>query len=53
MKLKIEEYVRSKCSCLLKKKKFIWQSPGDVKDETGSEIIAEQDQALQTKYLET
>ena len=30
-----------------------WLSRGDLKVETGSEIIAAQDQALQTKYHAT
>jgi hypothetical protein len=29
---------------------FLWLSKGDLKAETGSEIVAAQDQALQTKY---
>ena len=29
---------------------FLWLSKGDVKAETESEIVAAQDQALQTKY---
>jgi hypothetical protein len=32
--------------------KVLWESPGNVKDETSSEIIAERNQAPQTKYLE-
>jgi hypothetical protein len=32
---------------------FLWLSKGDVKGETESEIIAAQDQALQTKYHAT
>ena len=29
---------------------FFWLSKGDLKSETKSEIVAGQDQALQTKY---
>jgi nitrogenase subunit NifH len=32
---------------------FLWLSKGDLKAETESEIIAAQDQAIQTKYLAT
>jgi len=32
---------------------FIWLSKGDLKAETESEIVAAQDQALQTKYYAT
>ena len=32
---------------------FHWLSKGDLKAETESEIVAAQDQALQTKYLLT
>jgi len=32
---------------------FLWLSKGDLKAETGSEIVAAQDQALQTKYYVT
>ena len=32
---------------------FIWLSKGDLKAETESEIVAGQDQALQTKYYAT
>ena len=32
---------------------FLWLSKGDLKAETESEIVAAQDQALQTKYLLT
>ena len=32
---------------------FLWLSKGDIKEETESEIVAEQDQALQTKYYAT
>ena len=30
---------------------FLWLSKGDLKAETESEIVAAQDQALQTKYV--
>ena len=33
--------------------KFLWLSRGDLKAETESEIVAAQDQALQTKYYAT
>jgi len=32
---------------------FLWLSKGDLKAETKSEIVAAQDQALQTKYYAT
>ena len=32
---------------------FIWLSKGDLKAETESEIVAEQDQALNTHYYAT
>ena len=32
---------------------FLWISKGDLKAETESEIVAAQDQALQTKYYAT
>ena len=32
---------------------FFWLSKGDLKAETESEIVAAQDQALQTKYYAT
>jgi len=32
---------------------FLWLSKGDLKAETESEIVAAQDQALQTKYYTT
>ena len=32
---------------------FLWLSKGDLKAETESEIVAAQEQALQTKYYET
>ena len=33
--------------------KFLWLSKGDLKAETESEIVAAQDQAIQTKYYVT
>jgi hypothetical protein len=33
--------------------RFLWQSKGDLKAETESEIVAAQDQALSTKYYAT
>jgi len=38
---------------LLVKKTFLWLSRGDLKGETENEIIAAQDQELQTKYHAT
>jgi len=32
---------------------FLWLSKGDLKAETESELVAAQDQALQTKYYAT
>ena len=32
---------------------FLWLSKGDLKAKTESEIVAAQDQALQTKYYAT
>ena len=32
---------------------FVWLSKGDLKAETESEIVAAQDQALNTKYYAT
>ena len=32
---------------------FLWLSKGDLKEETESEIVAAQDQELQTKYFAT
>jgi hypothetical protein len=32
---------------------FLWLSKADLKAETGSEIVAAQDQAIQTKYYAT
>ena len=32
---------------------FLWLSKGDLKAETESEIVAAQDQAIQTKYYAT
>jgi len=32
---------------------FLWLSKGDLKAETESEIVAPQDQAIQTKYYAT
>jgi hypothetical protein len=32
---------------------FLWLTKGDLKEETESEIMAAQDQALQTKYYAT
>jgi hypothetical protein len=32
---------------------FLWFSKGDIKTETNSEIVAAQDQVIQTKYYAT
>jgi len=40
-------------AAVCRRKQVSWHLLGDVKGETGREIITEQDQALKTKYLET
>jgi len=48
------QYIRNKGGQLISEEdKFLWLSKGDLKVETGSEIVAAQDQALQTKYHAT
>ena len=48
------QYVRNIDRQLISEKgTFIWLSKGDLKAETESEIMAAQDQALQTKYYAT
>jgi hypothetical protein len=45
------QYIRSIDKELISKEDtFLWLSKGDLKAETESEIVAEQDQTLQTKY---
>ena len=48
-------YVRNIDSLLVRKtcSSFLWLLKGDLKAETESEIMAAQDQALQTKYYAT
>jgi hypothetical protein len=53
-KLMRGQYIRSMDRQLIgEKDKFLWLSRGELKGETESEIIAAQDQALQTKYHAT
>ena len=48
-----DQYTRSMDRQLIDEEStFIWLSRRDVKAETESKIIATQDQALQTKYLQ-
>jgi len=48
------QYIRSMDRKLISKEDmFLWLLRGDMKEETESEIIAAQDQALQTKYHTT
>jgi hypothetical protein len=45
------QYIRSIDKHLISEEDtFLWLSEGDLKAETESEIVAAQDQALQTKY---
>jgi hypothetical protein len=45
------QYIRSIDKQLISEEDtFLWLSKGDLKAETESEIVAAQDQALQTKY---
>jgi hypothetical protein len=45
------QYIRSIDKHLISEEDtFLWLSKGDLKAETESEIVAAQDQALQTKY---
>jgi len=49
-----EQYVRNIDRQLISEEDmFLWLSKGDLKAETESEIVAAQDQALQTKYYAT
>ena len=48
------QYIRNIDRQLIgEKDTFLWLSKGDLKAETESEIVAAQDQALQTKYYAT
>jgi DNA-binding GntR family transcriptional regulator len=48
------QYIRSTDKQLISEEDtFLWLSKGDLKAETESEIVAAQDQALQTKYYAT
>jgi hypothetical protein len=48
------QYIRSIDKQLISEEDtFLWRSNGDLKAETESEIVAAQDQALQTKYHAT
>jgi hypothetical protein len=48
------QYIRSIDKDLISEENmFLWLSKGDLKAETESEIVAAQDQALQTKYHAT
>jgi hypothetical protein len=48
------QYVRSTDKHIISQEDtFLWLSKGDLKAETESEIVAAQDQALQTKYHAT
>jgi hypothetical protein len=48
------QYIRSTGNQLISEEDmFLWLSEGDLKAETGSEIAAAQDQALQTQYYAT
>ena len=45
------QYIRNRDRQLINEEDtFLWLSKGDLKVETESEIVAAQDQALQTKY---
>jgi hypothetical protein len=46
-----EQYIRNMDRQLIgEEDTFLWLSTGDLKAETESEIVAAQDQALNTKY---
>jgi hypothetical protein len=48
------QYIRNKDRQLIgEEDTFLWLSKGDLKAETESEIVATQDQAIQTKYYAT
>ena len=44
------QYVRNIDRQLISEDTFVWLLKGDLNAETESEIVAAQDQALQTKY---
>ena len=47
-----EQYIRNMDTRLISEEDtFLWLSKGDLKAETESEIVAAQDQALNTKYV--
>jgi len=49
-----EQYIRNIDRQLISEEDtFLWLSKGDLKAETESEIVAAQDQAIQTKYYTT
>jgi len=47
------QYIRNMDRQLISEDTFLWLSKGDLKAETESEIVAAQDQALNTKYYAT
>src|SRR5215469_10911170 len=47
------QYIRNLDRQLISEDTFLWLSKGDLKAETESEIVAAQDQALNTKYYTT
>jgi hypothetical protein len=47
------QYIRNIDRQLISEDTFLWFSKGDLKAETESEIVAAQDQAIQTKYYAT
>ena len=47
------QYIRNIDRQLISEDTFLWPLKGDLKAETESEIVAAQDQALQTKYYAT
>jgi len=48
------QYIRNRVRELISEEDtFLWLSKGDLKAETESEIVAAQNQALQTKYYAT
>jgi hypothetical protein len=47
------QYIRNMDRQLSEEDTFLWLSKGDLKEETESEIVAAQDQALNAKYYAT